>query len=147
MPEEKQIMKSQESVDNEEHIFAPLYKNPKAVAEPGRTFYFSRHGESANNLFGKIGGDANLSANGQKYAELLGSYVNAMELADLQVKCYYFWQQMALIILLCYFLLDYCILENYTLRTRGFSIYKQQPLPFVYSIGISLALLSRLELT
>ncbi|XP_058451427.1 6-phosphofructo-2-kinase/fructose-2,6-bisphosphatase-like isoform X2 [Malaya genurostris] len=36
-----------------------------------RTFYFSRHGESEYNVLGKIGGDADLSPRGMKYAERL----------------------------------------------------------------------------
>ena len=68
----------------EEHIFAPLYKNPSCW-KPGRVFYFSRHGESENNLFGRIGGNAELSNNGHKYAKLLGAYVNQMQLNNLQV--------------------------------------------------------------
>lgn len=36
-----------------------------------RTIYLSRHGESLNNLFGKIGGDAELSPRGWLYAKAL----------------------------------------------------------------------------
>lgn len=70
--------------EQEEHVFAPLYKNPSCW-KPGRVFYFSRHGESENNLFGRIGGNAELSNNGHKYAKLLGAYVNQMQLNNLQV--------------------------------------------------------------
>jgi len=41
-----------------------------------RTIYLSRHGESQNNLFGKIGGDADLSPRGQQYAKALGDFMN-----------------------------------------------------------------------
>ena len=56
------------------------------IGKPGRVFWFSRHGESVNNLFGKIGGDASLSTNGEKYATLLAAYINQMELENLQVN-------------------------------------------------------------
>ena len=67
------------------HVFLPVYDNPAAKAEPGRVFYFSRHGESENNLHGKIGGNANLTSNGQKYAKLLGNFINQQKLEDIQV--------------------------------------------------------------
>jgi len=70
---------------SERHVFAPLYKNPDAIGKKGRVFWFSRHGESENNLFGKIGGNAALSTNGEKYATLLAAYINQMELNNLQV--------------------------------------------------------------
>ena len=38
-----------------------------------------------NNLSGKIGGNANLSPNGQKYAAMLANYFNQLKLQDLQV--------------------------------------------------------------
>ena len=68
------------------HVFEPIYKNPKAIGKTGRVFWFSRHGESENNLFGKIGGDSSLSINGEKYATMLAAYINQMELNDLQVN-------------------------------------------------------------
>ena len=71
---------------SERHVFEPLYKNPDAIGKTGRVFWFSRHGESENNLFGKIGGNAALSTNGEKYATLLAAYMNQMDLNDLQVS-------------------------------------------------------------
>ena len=69
-----------------DHVFAKLYQNSKINnANPGRVFYFSRHGESMNNVSGKIGGNAVLSPNGQKYAKMLGNYFNTMNLENLQV--------------------------------------------------------------
>ena len=50
--------------------------------ENSRTIYLSRHGESRNNLYGRIGGDALLTERGQLYAEALGFYIN-----NLQVPC------------------------------------------------------------
>ncbi|XP_023343168.1 6-phosphofructo-2-kinase/fructose-2,6-bisphosphatase [Eurytemora carolleeae] len=43
-----------------------------------RTIYLSRHGESENNLFGRIGGDADLSSRGEQYARALGYYINTL---------------------------------------------------------------------
>ena len=36
-----------------------------------RKIWFSRHGESEYNMYGKIGGDSNISPQGQMYAKLL----------------------------------------------------------------------------
>lgn len=36
-----------------------------------RKIWFSRHGESEYNMFAKIGGDSNISPQGQVYAKLL----------------------------------------------------------------------------
>jgi len=47
--------------------------------------YFSRHGESLNNLCGKIGGNADLSPRGHQYAKALGTFINNLALPDLQV--------------------------------------------------------------
>ena len=69
-----------------DHVFAKLYQDSRINnANPGRVFYFSRHGESMNNISGKIGGNAVLSPNGQKYAKTLGNYFNTMNLENLQV--------------------------------------------------------------
>ena len=76
----------------EGHVFQPIYNNPGAKAKPGRVFYFSRHGESENNLFGKIGGNANLTSNGQKYAKALASFVNQQKLEDIQVSIVYIFK-------------------------------------------------------
>ena len=84
-------MPSNEELD---HVFAKLYKDPLAIANPGRVFYFSRHGESMNNISGKIGGNAVLSTNGQKYATMLGSYFNQMQLDNLQVVFYWCQSEM-----------------------------------------------------
>ena len=69
-----------------DHVFAKMYQDSRINnANPGRVFYFSRHGESMNNISGKIGGNAVLSPNGQKYAKMLGNYFNTMNLENLQV--------------------------------------------------------------
>lgn len=43
-----------------------------------RTIYMSRHGESLNNMYGKIGGNAALSPRGQQYAQALGDFMNSL---------------------------------------------------------------------
>jgi len=48
-----------------------------------RTIYLSRHGESLNNLFGKIGGDAELSEQGWKYAKALSSFVQSRPVSSI----------------------------------------------------------------
>lgn len=40
-------------------------------------FYFSRHGESDYNVLGRIGGDADLSTRGRRYAERLTKYLTS----------------------------------------------------------------------
>lgn len=45
----------------------------------------SQHGESEYNVLGKIGGDAVLSARGERYAQALASQINAMHISDLRV--------------------------------------------------------------
>ncbi|XP_050461906.1 6-phosphofructo-2-kinase/fructose-2,6-bisphosphatase-like isoform X1 [Cataglyphis hispanica] len=49
------------------------------------TLYFSRHGESEYNVLGKVGGDAVLSARGERYAQALSTKFNAMRIPDLRV--------------------------------------------------------------
>ncbi|XP_022191025.1 6-phosphofructo-2-kinase/fructose-2,6-bisphosphatase [Nilaparvata lugens] len=50
-----------------------------------KTFYFSRHGESENNVLGKIGGDADLSPRGKMYASALAKHMNDACIANLRV--------------------------------------------------------------
>lgn len=45
-------------------------------ANRNRVLYFTRHGESEYNVSGKVGGNADLSPRGRKYAECLAEYVN-----------------------------------------------------------------------
>ncbi|VVC93248.1 unnamed protein product [Leptidea sinapis] len=42
-----------------------------------QTIYFTRHGESEYNVLGRIGGDANLSPRGQRYAIALAEHINS----------------------------------------------------------------------
>jgi len=45
-----------------------------------RTIYLTRHGESENNVYGKIGGNAPLSSRGEQYANALAGYINALNI-------------------------------------------------------------------
>jgi len=47
--------------------------------------FLSRHGESLNNLFGKIGGNASLSSQGQIYSKALMEFTKGLHLNDLKV--------------------------------------------------------------
>lgn len=44
-----------------------------------------QHGESEYNVLGKIGGDAVLSARGERYAQALAAKINSMHIPDLRV--------------------------------------------------------------
>jgi len=50
-----------------------------------RTIYLTRHGESEYNLLGRIGGDANLSLQGEQYARKLAHYIDEECINDLTV--------------------------------------------------------------
>ena len=56
-----------------------------SVNAKAHTLYFSRHGESENNVIGKIGGDTVLSPRGENYAQALASRINAMHIPDLRI--------------------------------------------------------------
>jgi len=50
-----------------------------------RTIYLTRHGESENNLVGKIGGDSDLSPRGGHYAAALAEFINSQKIPELRV--------------------------------------------------------------
>ncbi|CAH0389089.1 unnamed protein product [Bemisia tabaci] len=50
-----------------------------------RTYYFSRHGESEFNVLGRVGGDADLSCRGRKYAASLARYFNDAGISGLHI--------------------------------------------------------------
>ena len=54
--------------------------------ETPRTIYISRHGESENNLYGRIGGNAPLSPRGEQYAQALANYVNSLNIPCQKVR-------------------------------------------------------------
>ena len=69
-----------------DNLFLRLYSDPDTLAPLKRTVYLSRHGESMFNLSGKIGGNASLSANGQKYSVQLAKHFEKLGLADFHVS-------------------------------------------------------------
>jgi broad specificity phosphatase PhoE/predicted kinase len=50
-----------------------------------RHIYLVRHGESANNVCGRLGGDTYLSPRGIRFAHALAEYFNGLNMPDLQV--------------------------------------------------------------
>lgn len=68
-----------------EDVFQQLWEDENTHAPVGRVLYLSRHGESEFNLYGRIGGNSNLSPQGYKYANALASNVSAMNMEGLQV--------------------------------------------------------------
>ncbi|XP_011505429.1 PREDICTED: 6-phosphofructo-2-kinase/fructose-2,6-bisphosphatase-like [Ceratosolen solmsi marchali] len=67
------------------HIETSILGYLASVSLKPHTLYFSRHGESEFNVLGKIGGDAVLSARGERYAQALSSKINSMHIPDLRV--------------------------------------------------------------
>ncbi|KAL0268491.1 UNVERIFIED_CONTAM: hypothetical protein PYX00_010415 [Menopon gallinae] len=50
-----------------------------------RTIYLTRHGESEQNLEGRIGGDSDLSPRGRQYAKALANFIDQQEISGLRV--------------------------------------------------------------
>ncbi|KAF4520929.1 hypothetical protein B566_EDAN008904 [Ephemera danica] len=50
-----------------------------------RTIYLTRHGESEQNLEGRIGGDSDLSPRGKQYANALSAYIASQNIPHLRV--------------------------------------------------------------
>ena len=67
-------------------FLVPSYCGQEEVEGGVITIYLTRHGESQNNLFGKIGGNAELSERGEKYALALNTFITALQLPDLKVS-------------------------------------------------------------
>ena len=67
-------------------FLVPAFCGEEEVGGRGNTIYLTRHGESENNLFGKIGGNAELSERGEKYALALNNFITALQLPDLKVS-------------------------------------------------------------
>jgi len=59
--------------------------HPQTTTSNSRTLYLTRHGESLNNLYGRIGGNAKLSERGEKYARALADFVARLKLQDSEV--------------------------------------------------------------
>lgn len=67
------------------HIESSVLGYLGSITLKPHTLYFSRHGESEYNVLGKVGGDAVLSARGERYAQALSTKFNAMRIPDLRV--------------------------------------------------------------
>ncbi|XP_076659570.1 6-phosphofructo-2-kinase/fructose-2,6-bisphosphatase isoform X1 [Halictus rubicundus] len=67
------------------HVETAILGYLGSVSLKPHTLYFSRHGESEYNVLGKVGGDAVLSARGERYAQALATKFNAMRIPDLRV--------------------------------------------------------------
>ncbi|EZA57361.1 6-phosphofructo-2-kinase/fructose-2,6-bisphosphatase isoform X1 [Ooceraea biroi] len=67
------------------HIETSVLRYLGDISLRPHTLYFSRHGESEYNVLGKVGGDAVLSARGERYAQALSNKFNAMRIPDLRV--------------------------------------------------------------
>ncbi|XP_031438193.1 6-phosphofructo-2-kinase/fructose-2,6-bisphosphatase 3 isoform X2 [Clupea harengus] len=69
----------------QDHIQSKIVYYLMNIHVQPRTIYLCRHGESQDNLQGKLGGDAGLSSHGRKFASALGSFVEEQNLKDLKV--------------------------------------------------------------
>jgi 6-phosphofructo-2-kinase/fructose-2,6-biphosphatase 2 len=50
-----------------------------------RTIYLTRHGESFNNVIGRLGGDSELTPRGDEFAKKLGEYINELKHPNFKV--------------------------------------------------------------
>jgi 6-phosphofructo-2-kinase/fructose-2,6-biphosphatase 2 len=62
----------------------PLFKNIYLKTFL-RTIYLARHGESLNNVVGRLGGDSKLTVRGEEFAKRLGEYVNQLQHPNFKV--------------------------------------------------------------
>jgi len=58
-----------------------------------RTIYLTRHGESYNNIHGRIGGDSELSPRGEKFADKLAEFVKSISEEGPEVKVWTSWMK------------------------------------------------------
>merc|ERR1719300_1119216 len=58
-----------------------------------RTIYLTRHGESYNNIHGRIGGDSELSVRGEQFADRLGEFVKSISEENPNVKIWTSWMK------------------------------------------------------
>ncbi len=74
-----------------DHVFYEAWKEAAAKMkkilgkskESTNVLYLTRHGESLNNVYGRIGGNASLSSNGEEYAVKLANFFKNTD--DLQI--------------------------------------------------------------
>ncbi|XP_065155938.1 6-phosphofructo-2-kinase/fructose-2,6-bisphosphatase isoform X3 [Atheta coriaria] len=70
---------------HEGHVQARIVYYLMNIHITPRTIYLTRHGESEQNLLGRIGGDSNLSSRGFLYANALSKYIKEQTIEGLRV--------------------------------------------------------------
>ncbi|KRT86727.1 hypothetical protein AMK59_2739, partial [Oryctes borbonicus] len=70
---------------HEGHVQARIVYYLMNIHITPRTIYLTRHGESEQNLQGRIGGDSNLSPRGIQYANALTNYIKSQNIEGLRV--------------------------------------------------------------
>ncbi|CAH1970732.1 unnamed protein product [Acanthoscelides obtectus] len=70
---------------HEGHVQARIVYYLMNIHITPRTIYLTRHGESEQNLEGRIGGDSNLSPRGKQYAKALANYIQEQKIEGLRV--------------------------------------------------------------
>lgn len=70
---------------HEGHVQARIVYYLMNIHITPRTIYLTRHGESEQNLEGRIGGDSNLSPRGKQYAEALAKYIEEQKIDGLRI--------------------------------------------------------------
>uniref|UniRef100_A0A667XDU4 6-phosphofructo-2-kinase/fructose-2,6-biphosphatase 3 n=1 Tax=Myripristis murdjan TaxID=586833 RepID=A0A667XDU4_9TELE len=69
----------------QDHIQSKIVYYLMNIHVQPRVIYLCRHGESTDNLQGRLGGDAGLSPRGKKFAAALARFVEEQKLKDLKV--------------------------------------------------------------
>ncbi|KAK9890617.1 hypothetical protein WA026_011980 [Henosepilachna vigintioctopunctata] len=70
---------------HEGHVQARIVYYLMNIHITPRTIYLTRHGESEQNLEGRIGGDSNLSPRGEEYARALAKYIEEQKIDGLRI--------------------------------------------------------------
>ncbi|XP_068442310.1 6-phosphofructo-2-kinase/fructose-2,6-bisphosphatase 3 isoform X3 [Clinocottus analis] len=69
----------------QDHIQSKIVYYLMNIHVQPRTIYLCRHGESTDNLEGRLGGDAGLSPRGKQFSSALARFVEEQQLTDLKV--------------------------------------------------------------
>ncbi|KAG5895976.1 hypothetical protein JTB14_027976 [Gonioctena quinquepunctata] len=70
---------------HEGHVQARIVYYLMNIHITPRTIYLTRHGESEQNLIGRIGGDSNLSHRGRQYSNALATYIQEQKISGLRI--------------------------------------------------------------
>ncbi|KAJ8980003.1 hypothetical protein NQ317_016666 [Molorchus minor] len=70
---------------HEGHVQARIVYYLMNIHITPRTIYLTRHGESEQNLEGRIGGDSGLSPRGKQYANALAAYIEEQKIPGLRI--------------------------------------------------------------